>query len=83
MELQPQHPAFRLYLTHKAKLPIFRLQKSEFLSTQPTMRPPSGGDPYPIPLNQAQWQETVNRIRSDRQIPCPITVAYDDLCVAI
>ncbi|MCF8146341.1 MAG: MBL fold metallo-hydrolase [Deltaproteobacteria bacterium] len=43
------------------------------------MRPPAGGDPYPIPLNQAQWQETVNRIISDRQVPYPITVAHDDL----
>jgi len=47
------------------------------------MRPPSGGDPYPIPLNQAQWQGTVNRIASDRGIPCPITVAYDDLSVKV
>jgi len=47
------------------------------------MRPPSGGDPYPIPLNQAQWQETVNLIISDRQIPYPITVAYDDLSIQI
>jgi len=47
------------------------------------MRPPSGENPYPIPLNQAQWQETVNRIRSDRRIPCPVTVAYDDLCIRI
>jgi len=47
------------------------------------MRPPSGENPYPIPLNQAQWQETVNRIRSDRRIPYPVTVAYDDLCIRI
>lgn len=47
------------------------------------MRSPSGGNPYPIPLNQAQWQETVNRILSDRQIPYPITVAHDDLCIRI
>lgn len=47
------------------------------------MRPPSGGNPYPIPLNQAQWQETVNRILSDRRIPYPVTVAYDDLCIRI
>jgi phosphoribosyl 1,2-cyclic phosphate phosphodiesterase len=47
------------------------------------LRPLSGGDPYPIPLNQVQWQETVNRIISDRQIQYPITVAHDDLCVRI
>jgi phosphoribosyl 1,2-cyclic phosphate phosphodiesterase len=47
------------------------------------LRPPSGGDPYPIPLNQPQWQATVNRIVSERQVPYPVTVAYDDLCVRI
>ncbi|MBW1782044.1 MAG: MBL fold metallo-hydrolase [Deltaproteobacteria bacterium] len=45
------------------------------------MRPPSGGEPYPIPLNQEQWQKTVDRIVSDRDLPYKITVAYDDLCV--
>jgi len=48
-----------------------------------SMRPPSGGDPYPIPRNQAQWQEIVNRIVSDRQIPYSITVAFDDLCIRV
>ena len=47
------------------------------------MRPPSGGDPYPIPLDQEQWQKTVDRITSDRDIPYKITVAYDDLCVRL
>jgi len=47
------------------------------------MRPSSGGDPYPIPLNQAQWQETVTRIAADRQIPYSMTVACDDLCIPI
>lgn len=43
------------------------------------MIPPSGGDPYPIPLNQAQWQETVDRVILDRDLPYKVTVAYDDL----
>ncbi len=47
------------------------------------LRPLSGGDPYPIPLNQAQWQETVNEIMSDRGLPYKITVACDDLRVRI
>ena len=47
------------------------------------MRPPSGGNPYPIPLNQDQWQDIVNRIISDRGLPYPITVAYDVLSVKI
>ncbi|MCP4681026.1 MAG: MBL fold metallo-hydrolase [Desulfobacterales bacterium] len=43
------------------------------------LRPPSGKAPYPVPLNQAQWQETVDQIMSDLDLPYKITVAYDDL----
>ncbi len=41
------------------------------------------GVPYPIPLNQAQWQQTVARIASDRGLPYKITVAFDDLTVPL
>ena len=47
------------------------------------LRPPSGGDPYPIPLNQAHWQKTVDRVISDRNLPYKVTVAYDDLRIKI
>ena len=47
------------------------------------LRPLSGGDPYPIPLNQAQWQETVNEIMSDRGLSYNVIVAHDDLRVPI
>ena len=47
------------------------------------LRPLSGGDPYPIPLNQAQWQKTVDRVISDRNLPYKVTVAYDDLRIKI
>ncbi len=47
------------------------------------LRPPSGGDPYPIPLNQEQWQKTVDRVISDRNLPYKVTVAYDDLRIKI
>jgi phosphoribosyl 1,2-cyclic phosphate phosphodiesterase len=45
------------------------------------LRPPSGGEPYPIPLNQEQWQKTAKRIMSDFGLPYRVTVTYDDLCV--
>jgi len=45
------------------------------------LRPLSGGDPYPIPLYQAQWQETVDRIMADRGLAYRVTVAHDDLRV--
>ena len=47
------------------------------------LRPPSGGNPYPIPLNQAQWQKTVDSVISDRNLPYKVTVAYDDLRIKI
>ena len=47
------------------------------------LRPLSGGDPYPIPLSQAQWQKTVNEVVSDRGLPYKVTVAHDDLRVPI
>ena len=45
--------------------------------------PPSGGSPYPIPLNQAQWQKTVSQIKSDRGLSNEVTVSHDDLCIHI
>lgn len=47
------------------------------------LRPPSGGGPYPIPLNQEQWQKTVKRIMSDFGLPYKVKVAYDDLSVCL
>ncbi len=43
------------------------------------LRPPTGGEPYPIPLDQEQWQNTVNQIMSDQGLPYNVIVAYDDL----
>jgi len=43
------------------------------------LRPHAGTEPYPIPLNQAQWQNTVDRIVSDRELPYRIIVSYDGL----
>ncbi|MCP4669134.1 MAG: MBL fold metallo-hydrolase [Deltaproteobacteria bacterium] len=47
------------------------------------LKPPSGGDPYPIPLNQEEWQKTIDHIMADRNLPFNITVAYDDLKIRI
>ncbi len=45
------------------------------------MKPPGAHTPYPIPLNQDQWQKTVNRILEDRGLNHNVTVAYDGLTV--
>lgn len=47
------------------------------------LRPPTGGDPYTPPINQEQWQNVVDQIKSDFGLPCKITVARDDLVVEI
>ena len=47
------------------------------------LRAPGGGAPYPVPLNQGQWQKTVDRILSDYALPFKITVARDALEVTL
>ena len=47
------------------------------------LRPPAGGDPYPIPLNQNEWQKTIEHIMTDRGLTYKITVAYDDLKIRL
>ncbi len=47
------------------------------------LKPGPGQDPYPIPLNQEQWQSTVDRIIEDRGLPFKVTVAYDGLTIQI
>jgi phosphoribosyl 1,2-cyclic phosphate phosphodiesterase len=37
------------------------------------------GRPYPIPRDQAQWQETVRRVLADQGLEIPATVAHDGL----
>ncbi|MFZ7113229.1 MAG: MBL fold metallo-hydrolase [Desulfatiglandales bacterium] len=44
---------------------------------------PSSGTPYPVPLNQEQWQEGVNRVMTEHKLPFKVTVAYDHLCVSL
>ena len=47
------------------------------------MRNPKSGDPYPVPLNQEQWQKTIDQISADRHLPFKITVAHDDLRIQL
>ncbi len=47
------------------------------------LKSPISGDPYPVPLNQEEWQKTVDQIIADHHLPFKITVAYDDLHVPI
>jgi len=47
------------------------------------LRPPKGGDPYVPPVNQDQWQQVVDQVRTDFDLPSKITVARDDLLVVL
>ncbi len=47
------------------------------------LRNPKSGDPYPVPLNQEQWQKTIDQISADRHLPFKITVAHDDLRIQL
>lgn len=43
------------------------------------LRPPSGGKPYPIPIGHEEWERIAAQVTADYQLPCPCTVAYDDM----
>ena len=47
------------------------------------LRSPVNGDPYPTPLNQEEWQKTVNQIIFDFHLPFKISVARDDLVLPL
>ncbi len=47
------------------------------------LKSPADGAPYPVPLNQAQWQATVDQILRDRGLPFPVKVPWDGLEVEL
>jgi hypothetical protein len=67
-EMVPGDPANKMAKKYKSADPL---------------RHPKSGDPYPVPLNQEQWQKTIDQISVDRHLAFKITVAYDDLRVQL
>lgn len=53
------------------------------LNPQAPLCSPENGKPYPVPLNQEQWQKTVDQILSDRAFPHKVTVSFDGLKVIL
>lgn len=45
------------------------------------LQEPASGQPYPVPTCHEEWQEVVNRISADFELPRPIYVAWDGLRV--
>ena len=50
---------------------------------QAPLAPPGSADPYPIPQHHAAWQHTVEQVLADRALPYRVTVAHDDLSIAL
>lgn len=67
-EMVPGDPANRMAKKYKSADPL---------------KHPKSGDLYPVPLNQEQWQKTIDQISVDRHLAFKITVAYDDLRVQL
>jgi hypothetical protein len=61
--------------------PANRMAK-KFKSADP-LKTPKNGVPYPVPLNQEQWQKIIDQIIVDRHLPFKITVAHDDLRIQL
>ncbi len=80
-------PGKDVFLTHigdtdmAANDPANRMSK-KFEPADP-LRSPSTGEPYNIPVNQKEWQDTVDRVIQDRSLPFKVTVAYDGLRIGI
>ncbi len=47
------------------------------------LRTPDSNEPYPVPLNQSDWENLAERIRKDFAIESEILISYDGLRVKI
>lgn len=82
--LKPQREVFITHIGDTDMVPgdpANRMSK-KFDPADP-LRSPRTGRPYDIPLNQEEWQDTVNRIISDRGLSIRVTVAFDGMSVTI
>lgn len=80
-------PRIETFLVHMGDSDMIKADPANIMAKKnrpkDPLRPPSGGEPYPVPLDQTSWQETVDRIMSDRNLPYKVTVACDDLRIRI
>ena len=81
---QPKVETFLVHMGDGEEVPGDPTNKmaKKYRSIDP-LRSPRSADPYPVPLNQEQWQKTVDQIIIDRGLHFKITVAYDDLRVQL
>jgi phosphoribosyl 1,2-cyclic phosphate phosphodiesterase len=80
-------PKKEVFLTHIGDTemapgdPANRMSK-KFEPADP-LKSPYTGEPYIIPVNQQEWQDTAGRVMSERGLPFKVTVAYDGLRIKI
>jgi phosphoribosyl 1,2-cyclic phosphate phosphodiesterase len=78
-------PGREIFLTHIGDTemvpddPANRMSK-KFEPAAP-LASPRTGIPYGVPTNQEQWQDTVDRVISDRGLQLKVTVSYDGLTI--
>lgn len=81
---KPEKQVFLVHLGDSDRIPgdpaNAMMKKAEPMNP---LRPPAGGEPYPVPLHHRQWQETVNQVVADFGLPHEITVAQDDLVIPL
>jgi len=82
--LRPQKETFLTHIGDTDMVPgdpANRMSK-KFEPADP-LRSPITGEPYDIPVNQEEWQETVDRIISDRVLNFRVKIASDGLEITL
>ena len=77
---RPRRATFPVHLSDSDQVPgdpcnTF-LKKVEPLAP---LEEPGSGFPYPIPACQAEWQDVINRICRDHDVPGPVVVPFDGM----
>jgi phosphoribosyl 1,2-cyclic phosphate phosphodiesterase len=77
---RPKKAAYLVHISDSDCVPNDPLNNAlKKLEPKSPMVSPTTGAPYPIPLCLTEWQEIVDTIQMDMDLPCPIQVAYDGL----
>ena len=83
-EFNPQHEIFIVHMGDADMIPgdPYNNMAKKYEPLNP-LAPPSGKEPYPIPLNHAQWQKLVEKILADYGLDYKLTVPHDGMKVTL
>jgi phosphoribosyl 1,2-cyclic phosphate phosphodiesterase len=73
-------PKRHVYLVHISDGDV---AEGDFAESMLKKRKPLDPLPYPVPIGQAEWQSTVEKVFQDHGITVPVTVPWDGLTVQI